>query len=146
MKNSMYVLLLALILLGLTLINVSCAGKTEYVQTPAQVLRVDPANSTSCGNGGVILTVGDVVSALCNGNNGKNGLDAQGIGVVQFCPGTPAYPSTFLEVGLVINNKVYGVYSTNGGFLTYLPPGNYTSNAVGSTCNFTLNADNTVAD
>lgn len=56
----------------------------------------------------------------------------------QFCPGTPTYPSTFPEVGFCINNTMYAVYSTNGGFMTSLPDGRYESNAVGSRCTFTI--------
>jgi hypothetical protein len=59
---------------------------------------------------------------------------------VQFCgsTGVQSYPSTFNESGLCINQKVYAVYSANGGFLTYLPPGAYTSSGIGSSCNFTI--------
>lgn len=64
---------------------------------------------------------------------------------VQFCPGTPSYPSTFPEVGFVINGSIYAVYSANDGFLTLLLPGYYASNAIGSSCNFTINADGTIS-
>ncbi len=69
---------------------------------------------------------------------GLPGQDGTMITIVQFCPGTPVYPSTFLEVGECISGKLYGVYSANDGFLAYLPNGQYTSNAIGSTCNFTI--------
>lgn len=58
--------------------------------------------------------------------------------MVQFCPGTAVYPSSFPEVGICLNNQIYAVYSVNSGFLTLIPPGNYSSNAVGSSCNFTV--------
>ncbi len=77
---------------------------------------------------------------------GPAGADGTVITPVQFCQGIPSYPSTFLEVGFVINNKVYGVYSTHGGFMTYLPPGAYSSDTVGSHCNFTINSDNTISN
>lgn len=82
-----------------------------------------------------------------NGTDGVPGLDGQdGISpptpyMVHLCPGVTAYPSVFVEVALCLNNKLYGVYSANGGFLTYLPPGTYSSNAIGSACNLTVGAD-----
>ena len=73
------------------------------------------------------------------GIDGLNGADGTQITVVQFCKDvTPSYPSTFPESGLCINGNLYGVYSANDGFLAYLPPGAYYSNAVGSNCNFTI--------
>lgn len=75
---------------------------------------------------------------------GPTGADGTIITPVQFCPGPSIYPSNFPEYGLLINGKVYGVYSANSGFLAYLPPGEYTSNAIGSSCNFTINANGTV--
>src|ERR1035437_8090771 len=63
---------------------------------------------------------------------------------VQFCDGTPSYPSTFPEVGFCLDGKLYAVYSTNGGFMTEIPPGRYESNAVGSRCDFTVGEDCTV--
>lgn len=63
---------------------------------------------------------------------------------VQFCPGQTTYPTIFVEGGFCIDNKVYAVYSTNNGFMTYLPPGAYQSNAVNSACNFILLDDCTV--
>lgn len=72
------------------------------------------------------------------GLSGSNGIDATPITLVQFCPGTTVYPSTFVEIGLCISNNIYAVYSANNGFLTYIPPGNYSSNAIGSSCSFTV--------
>lgn len=72
------------------------------------------------------------------GADGHDGVDATPVTIVQLCPGTPSYPSTFIEIGFCLSNKLYATYSTNGGFSTYLPPGGYTSNAVGSSCNFTV--------
>lgn len=57
---------------------------------------------------------------------------------VKLCPGTPSYPSVFVEYALCIESQLYGVYSANDGFLALLPPGNYASNAIGSSCNFTV--------
>lgn len=72
------------------------------------------------------------------GINGTNGVDATPVTVVSLCPGVTTYPGIFVEVALCISGDLYGVYSANGGFLTYLPPGRYTSNAIGSACNLTV--------
>ncbi len=69
---------------------------------------------------------------------GPAGSDGTTVTPVQFCPGTPSYPSTFIESGLCINGKIYAVFSSNDGFLTYIPPGGYSSNAINSRCNFTV--------
>lgn len=62
-----------------------------------------------------------------------------GITPVQFCPNvTPTYPTTFPEVAFCIQGNLYAVYSANDGFLTLIPPGVYSSNAVGSSCTFTV--------
>lgn len=79
------------------------------------------------------------------GQNGSNGLDSTPIAVVNLCTEAPSYPGVFVEVALLINNRLYAVYSQNGGFMTYLPPGNYSSNGIGSACNFTVNTDNTIS-
>jgi len=76
-----------------------------------------------------------------DGQQGPAGADGTVITVVQFCPNhTPNYPSTFPEFGLCIEGQLYAVYSTNGGFLALIPPGTYSSNAVGSACTFTVSA------
>jgi hypothetical protein len=72
------------------------------------------------------------------GVQGPAGADGTAITVIRFCADQPSYPSSFPEVGECINGKIYGVYSVNDGFLAELPPGNYSSNAVGSACNFTI--------
>ena len=72
-----------------------------------------------------------------NGHDGANGLDGTQIQMVQFCQhSTGSYPSTFPEYGFCINSELWAVYSTNGGFLTKILPGDYTSNGVNSSCNF----------
>lgn len=101
---------------------------------------VGPAGAT--GAIGVTGPVGDRGPAGLDGTNGSNGTE---ITIVQFCPGTPSYPSTFPEIGFVINGGIYAVYSANDGFMTYLPPGLYQSNAIGSSCTFTINADGSVS-
>lgn len=72
-----------------------------------------------------------------NGNNGANGTDATPVTVVPLCPGVSNY-GAFVEVGVCINGELYGVYSANGGFLTKLANGSYSSNAIGSACNLTV--------
>lgn len=79
------------------------------------------------------------------GLNGTNGTPGTVVTPVQFCPGTTVYPSVFLEYGLLIGGKVYGVYSSLGGFWAYLPPGNYLSNAIGSSCDFTINNNGSIS-
>jgi len=73
------------------------------------------------------------------GDAGPRGADGTQITIVQFCPGvTPTYPTTFPEVGLCIDNQLYAVYSANNGFLVLVTPGRYSSNAIGSSCSFTV--------
>lgn len=76
-----------------------------------------------------------------DGINGQDGQDAIPVTVVQLCPGTTVYPSTFVEVAFCIDGELYGTYSANGGFSTKLVPGAYSSNAIGSSCNFTVSAN-----
>jgi len=71
------------------------------------------------------------------GPKGDPGKDADPIKVVQLCPGSSNY-GVFIEVAICQNNQLWGVYSANGGFLTMLPPGRYSSNGIGSACNFTV--------
>lgn len=83
-----------------------------------------------------------------NGSNGQDGAQGpQGlpgapgstITEVQLCGGCQAaYPSVFPEIGLCIDNKLYGVYSANGGFMVELPPGTYSSNGINCSCTLTV--------
>lgn len=83
--------------------------------------------------------VGQTGAPGINGQDGKNGSDGTLVTPIQFCPGvTPIYPTTFPESGLCIEGNLYAVYSTHGGFLTLIPPGEYRSNAVGSACDFSV--------
>jgi hypothetical protein len=66
---------------------------------------------------------------------GLAGADGTIVRTVKLCPGETVYPSVFVEEALCINGDLYAVYSANGGFLTRLAPGNYSSNAIGSRCN-----------
>jgi hypothetical protein len=93
-------------------------------------------------NGGTTISCSDGSTALLL--NGTNGIDGTLITPVQFCPGTGHYPNVFPEVGFIIGGRMYAVYSDKGGFLFEVLPGNYHSNAIGNSCNFTLNSDLTV--
>lgn len=75
------------------------------------------------------------------GSNGTNGTNATPITTVQFCPNVTSYSSTFSEVGFCLGGQVYGVYSQNDGFMSLLPPGEYTSDGINSSCNFTIGAN-----
>lgn len=94
--------------------------------------------SGSNGQPGIVGPKGDKGDPGDRGPAGADGLPAQ---VVMLCSGINTYPGVFVEVALCLNNKLYGVYSANGGFLTELPPGNYSSNAIGSACNLTVHAN-----
>ncbi len=72
------------------------------------------------------------------GQPGAPGVDANPITVVKLCPGTTVYPSVFVEIAFCVDHKLYATYSANGGFSTEIPPGTYNSNAVGSSCTFTV--------
>lgn len=72
-----------------------------------------------------------------DGRDGANGADGQPARVVPLCPGVSNY-GVFVEVALCINNQLFAVYSTPAAFLTLIPPGRYSSQGVGSACNFTV--------
>lgn len=79
-----------------------------------------------------------------NGTDGLNGADAVPVTVVNLCPGASNY-GVFVETAICLNNNLYGVYSANGGFLTLLAPGSYSSNAIGSACSLTVGPNCTVS-
>lgn len=87
---------------------------------------------TGCGKDGANGVNGT------NGLNGRDGVDANPVTVVQLCPATTVYPTVFSEVAFCINGELYATYSTHGGFSTKIPPGNYSSNGVNSSCSFTV--------
>lgn len=116
------------------------------------------ANAIQCPTGGTVIKAGlDVnknnvldpsevssTAVICNGlvgATGAAGLNGTIITPVKFCSQSPSYPTTFPEYGLCINNNLYAVYSANDGFLTLIPPGVYSSNAIGSACSFTVLAN-----
>jgi len=121
------------------------------IQGPSPTVTTAPATVVECPNGGTDVDVNNKVTTICNGVDGgigpvgpvgPPGNNATPVTVVQFCPNNkPVYPSVFPEVGLCLNGNLYGVYSQNDGFMAYLPPGLYESNAVGSQCTFTITAN-----
>lgn len=99
--------------------------------------------SPGAPNGGSLITCPNNTSSVvlngASGNNGSDGMPGTVITPVQFCTGfTQSYPSTFAESGLCVAGTLYGVYSENGGFLAELPPGQYSSDGINSSCTFTI--------
>lgn len=70
-----------------------------------------------------------------DGKDGQDGEDANPVTTVKLCPGESTYPSKFVEIALCIDGRLFAVYSKNGGFLTEIPPGTYSSKGIGSRCN-----------
>lgn len=101
---------------------------------------IDGINGTNGvdGKDGAQGAQGNQGSQGLQGPKGDPGAPGTIITWVQFCSGTTVYPSKFVEGGFCIAGNMYAVYSANNGFLTYLPPGAYSSNAIGSSCSFTL--------
>lgn len=97
-------------------------------------------------NGGAVITCEDDTSALIiNGTDGQAGLPGTTITPVQFCPSCHGtYPNVFPEVGFKMNDKIWAVYSANGGFLTEVLPGRYSSNGIGCNCTFIVNQDGSI--
>lgn len=93
---------------------------------------------SGCGQTELTTVKGDKGDTGAQGIPGQPGVDATPVTVVQLCPGTPTYPTTFPEIALCLGGRLYGTYSANGGFSTELTPGAYASNAVGNSCTFTV--------
>jgi hypothetical protein len=135
------------LLLSLLLIISACGNLNQgkFVSQPpvtsgnptCSVVQTDYGALISCPGADAVLTNG--IQGLV-GQTGATGLPGTSVTVVQLCPGTPSYPSTFPEVAFCISGNLYAVYSANDGFETLLTPGYYSSNAVGSSCNFTVAA------
>ena len=83
-----------------------------------------------------------------DGATGPAGADATPVVPQQLCAPSfvPSYPNTFPEYALCIQNKLYGVYSSNGGFLAELPIGVYSSDGINASCTFTIKANCVVQD
>lgn len=103
-----------------------------------------PCTVTPTAAGALIACPDGTSQTITNGADGQN---VTPVAVVQFCDPSfvPSYPSVFPEVGFVIGGTLYAVYSANGGFLAPLPPGTYSSNGIGASCTFTVNADNSIS-
>lgn len=101
-------------------------------------------------NGGANIVCSDGTNVLiangAKGNTGNTGATGAAgtpgtvISSVQLCPGTPSYPSKFIEVAFCISDQLYAVYSANDGFMTLIPSGTYSSNGIGSSCTLTVAA------
>lgn len=90
------------------------------------------------GANGAAGPAGDTGGVGPQGAPGQSGTDAESVTVVQLCSGAPTYGSVYPEVAFCIQGRLYATYSANGGFSTYLSPGSYNSNAVGSSCSFAV--------
>lgn len=90
------------------------------------------------GAPGIQGATGATGSTGAQGDRGPAGVDATPVTMVQLCPGTPVYPTTFVEYAFCVNNELYATYSANGGFTTLLPPGRYSSQGINSRCDFTV--------
>lgn len=136
------------LMLASVLLLASCGKRVE----PHYVL-VENQCDISTVSGGTLLTCNNSSKFIPNGATGPQGpiglqgpAGPAGVSVVQLCTGTTTYPSVFVELAFVIAGRLYAVYSANNGFLFELVPGSYSSNAVGSSCNFTVNPDLTVSN
>lgn len=87
-------------------------------------------------NGGSLISCPDGSSSLVL--NGTNGMAGTTVTPIQFCPGVTTYPNEFNELGFCILGNIYAVYSIPGAFMTLIPPGEYSSTGVNSTCTFTV--------
>lgn len=141
------------ITVGSTLITV-CNGNTGATGAPgsngSNGSNGSPGqDGTSCSvlqlSTGAVVSCTDGTNAyIANGEQGPPGSNTpptSAVTVVPLCSDTTVYPVVFSEVGLCINNQLFGVYSENDGFLSYLPPGNYVSHGHGSSCYLTVQAN-----
>jgi hypothetical protein len=129
MKSYGYLLLVltAILLVLLT----GCGDGTVHIPQRGMPGPQGPAGPT--GDRGPSGTQGPI------GLTGPAGQDSTPISFVQLCGScVGSYPSVFPEIGLCINDELYGVYSANNGFLVKLPPGSYSSNGIGCTCTLTI--------
>jgi len=155
-EQYMMIVFLILMLVAIAVLLGGCAkgdtGAPGAAGAPGSspILSVLPASPAVCPNGGYTLLItnpdgSQQTAEACNGIQGQQGpqgnpgQDATPVTVVQFCQGvTPAYPSSFPEYGICLDNQLYGIYSANGGFLALLPPGTYSSDGINASCTFTI--------
>jgi hypothetical protein len=126
---------IAVVILSLALIG--CAKPKDGVNGTQ-----GPQGST--GDRGAIGPVGPggaTGNPGIDGQNGRDGSDAHSVTAVKLCVGTTVYPSTFVEYAFCLEGQLYATYSANGGFTSVLPPGLYQSNAIGSSCQFEVQAN-----
>jgi hypothetical protein len=102
------------------------------------------AGSLGAPNGGALVSCANGTQAMIlNGTNGTNGTNGSIITPVQFCTNSvTTYPSTFAEVGFCINGTLYAVYSANGGFETQVVSGEYGSDGINASCDFSVSGCN----
>jgi hypothetical protein len=137
-----------LVIIVLSMLFSACSRGPQGVQgvqgvpgnTP--VVTTLPATSYECPTGGLEVIINNNITVICNGAAGPQGTPGTNptpVTFVQLCPGfVPSYPSIFPEVGICVNSQLYGVYSANGGFLSLLTPGTYTSDGIGASCTLTI--------
>ncbi len=96
----------------------------------------------ACGQGssGTVETSAPVVGPQGpQGPAGSNGTDGSTVTPTQLCENpVTTYPSTFAEIAFCIDGTLYAVYSANGGFLVPLLNGNYSSDGINASCDFTV--------
>lgn len=119
-----------LILMSILLIAVGCNSGQSYSNAPTSCTVVNVQANSAAPNGGIAISCPNGTNALL--------LNGTMINAVQFCPGTTTYPSTFAEVGFCISGNLWAVYSQNGGFMTEVVPGVYSSDGINSSCTFTV--------
>lgn len=111
--------------------------------SPGIGCEVSSVSGSAAPNGGSLITCPTSSALVLNGAPGAAGTV---ITSKQLCPGTPSYPSAFIEVAFCIDDEIYGVYSANGGFMTWFPAGTYMSNGINASCNLTIGAHCTVSN
>jgi hypothetical protein len=123
--------------------NTGQTGNTGAPGSNCTVTTVQP--EIAAPNGGSLITCpGGSESLVLNGSTGQsgtNGTNGTVVTPVQFCANTTTYPTTFSEVGFCIRGNLYAVYSLNDGFLSEIVPGEYESDGVNSSCDFTVSAN-----
>lgn len=98
-------------------------------------------STQALATGALISCTNGTSAYIANGAVGPAGASAppsSSVTIVALCGGATVYPVNFVEVGICLNNKLYGVYSENSGFMTEIVPGAYHSNAHGNSCNLNV--------
>lgn len=97
-------------------------------------------------NGGALIVCGATQSLVLNGApgaQGQPGTPGTLVSVLQFCSGTPSYPSVFPEMAFCINNNLYAILDQSNGYdyLTEIIPGEYASETTGLSCDFQIKSN-----